>query len=646
MLHTSILILFTLPLVAVPLSSFADQSLADLNEKYEPAVVKIEIKEGGVPVSWGSGFFVSKDGKLVTNLHVVKEGLGLGFSLSVITKDKKTLTDVSVIECGDKREIDLCLLKVNFAPKSWFDVRPIKLKKGIDLASIGHPQGYDYSLSQGILSGVHRMGGGGFVDADESPEGKDKAHLAIEMVQTTAAISPGNSGGPIFDRSGALVGVATWIRADQGSENLNFAISANEISKYIQDTSKTGTPFAQFRESFVKKKREAARVFHVKYIVPQSNAFLKGDKPDSRFLHDESIPFNGQNYQFSFFNSMKGCRTSSRANVTMCLGKGFVYTLALRQDPPGSVKSMEGKMAPPRPLPVVAALQKSGKWEKYKDSLTIGELKLLYSNPSPYQCQKVPPSQANALLGDADRCWTKILNEMVPNSVLATTDFQLANGVHISSTMWVDDFALEQLAIDISSIVGGSIRADGKVSSVNARGLGSIGGNLNWDSLPKKIVFNGLPLIQKSNTASAKTMLAEYIPDGESLDAWATLFAIRFTRSEPVDVVQQAKAAQASVAKRKADGDTVANSAALLSSDKKSAVVDFVVSQNDLIERNVQRFFNVSGGFVSFQYATRVYRASSDKNAVQQFFQSIKSDRNQVIDGLMSKSLPFSNSGS
>lgn len=202
---------------------FANQARAelapeDLYEKYKPAVVKIDTFQRGIRIGQGSGFFVSSDGVIVTNAHVLSPGLTSQFSAEITTADGKVFKTFTIAGCRDQRGMDICVIKVPFKPKSWITSQPTKLKPGQQVYVIGHPKGYEFTISSGMLSGVRNLQGG------------------IEQVQMTASTSPGNSGGPILNSSGELLGMTTWMRGEADSNDLNFGISNKEIVNYVSKT--------------------------------------------------------------------------------------------------------------------------------------------------------------------------------------------------------------------------------------------------------------------------------------------------------------------------------------------------------------------------------------------------------------------------
>ncbi len=188
---------------AFPAASPADVALSgtQLFEKLAPSVWRVESKlEGGV--AQGSAVAVTKN-RLLTNCHVL-EG-----ALKVVVKQGKTEV-VAKLEESDPAK-DRCVLGVADAQLKPIDgVRPYAdLKVGEPLYTLGAPSGLDLTLADGMLSGRREEEG-------------------VRYVQTSAPISPGSSGGGLFDARGNLVGITTLTFAGKArlNQSLNFAIAA------------------------------------------------------------------------------------------------------------------------------------------------------------------------------------------------------------------------------------------------------------------------------------------------------------------------------------------------------------------------------------------------------------------------------------
>jgi S1-C subfamily serine protease/Tfp pilus assembly protein PilF len=183
-----------------------------------PAVVQVQVRDASLkPRAIGTGFFVSADGFLVTNFHVIA-----GASLaSVQTSDGRVLF-VEGVAAKDE-QADLALLKVKGAklPYLKFASDASTPKVGTRVFAIGNPQGLTNTLSDGLLSGVREVKKG------------------LNVFQTSAPISSGSSGGPLLIEDGSVVGVTSSMLP--GGQNLNFAVPAERVQAMMSGDRKIQT---------------------------------------------------------------------------------------------------------------------------------------------------------------------------------------------------------------------------------------------------------------------------------------------------------------------------------------------------------------------------------------------------------------------
>ena len=182
---------------------------------------KVEIPQGT-----GTGFIWDKQGHIVTNFHVVQGG-----SSFIVTfhNDKKQYKAVVV---GVAPKQDVAVLKLTTMPAN---LKPIKvgtstnLKVGQLAIALGNPYGFDHSLSTGIISATNRKidGIGGV--------------KILDMIQTDAAINQGNSGGPLLNSAGKLIGMNTMIVSRSGSSaGLGFAVPVDTVKRLTPQLIKHG----------------------------------------------------------------------------------------------------------------------------------------------------------------------------------------------------------------------------------------------------------------------------------------------------------------------------------------------------------------------------------------------------------------------
>lgn len=207
--------LFTLGILVFTLS-VANASIPDTVLKQKMAVVTIYILDkDGVDIASGSGFIIDSKGLIATNYHVISKVIEEKNIFVIVRMEDGTLRYVESILLYDEIN-DLAILKID-GGKS--DLPKIKLateitKQGQDIVVIGSPLGLETTVSTGIISGIREKG----------------------LIQITAPISPGSSGGPVLNLRGEVIGITTFIIV--GGQNLNFAIPIKYLSALMSETKK------------------------------------------------------------------------------------------------------------------------------------------------------------------------------------------------------------------------------------------------------------------------------------------------------------------------------------------------------------------------------------------------------------------------
>jgi putative serine protease PepD len=207
------------------------ESLAGVAERVLPSVVTVRVHSLG-GTSEGSGFVVSADGHIVTNDHVVAEGPG---KATVIFNDGSSAPGTVV---GQDPESDLAVIKVTktgLKPVEFGDSDALAV--GDPVLAMGSPLSLANTVTAGIVSALDRT-----MQAGE-PGGPTRYYAAI---QTDAAVNHGNSGGPLVDAGGRVVGVNSTIKSlvadgqEAGNIGLAFAIPINQAKRVTQDIIGTG----------------------------------------------------------------------------------------------------------------------------------------------------------------------------------------------------------------------------------------------------------------------------------------------------------------------------------------------------------------------------------------------------------------------
>lgn len=184
----------------------------DVYSASSTAVVAIESTNGGSEL-YGSGFFWDNQGHIVTNVHV------LGQNTTVILANGQRITPEVV---GVDNNYDIAILHVPTSGALMPHGNSGALRVGEQVYAIGNPYGVGISLSRGIVSGLNR-----------SIETTERRKLA-NLVQTDAALNPGNSGGPLIDQRGCLIGMNTAILSPSStSSGVGFAMTVEQLASVV-----------------------------------------------------------------------------------------------------------------------------------------------------------------------------------------------------------------------------------------------------------------------------------------------------------------------------------------------------------------------------------------------------------------------------
>ena len=206
---------------SVPAQSAATRStttsLTELYKNVSPGVVDITVTSsiaGGAAQAEGSGFVIDTSGDIVTNQHVVAGATSIKVRFRDGTVEKATLvgtdpsTDIAVIKVSGDSSL---LHPLTFGSSS-------SLQVGDDVAAIGSPFGLPESMTTGIVSAVNR-----------TITAPNKFSIS-GSIQTDAAINHGNSGGPLLNMSGQVIGVNAQIESDSGgNDGVGFAIPSDAV---------------------------------------------------------------------------------------------------------------------------------------------------------------------------------------------------------------------------------------------------------------------------------------------------------------------------------------------------------------------------------------------------------------------------------
>lgn len=181
------------------------QSPADITARAMPAIVSVRAGD-----SLGTGFVVRADGWVATNFHVVRGAT----EISVVFSDHKEFPVVEIMNAN--RLHDLVILRIDAKGLPTLPVgNSDTVRPGDSVLAIGHPLGLEDTVSNGLISAVRHV------------------HDGLDVLQVSAPIAPGSSGGPLFNDRGEVIGVATAFM--KSGQNLNFGLPSKYVTELIDN---------------------------------------------------------------------------------------------------------------------------------------------------------------------------------------------------------------------------------------------------------------------------------------------------------------------------------------------------------------------------------------------------------------------------
>ena len=280
--------------------------------------------QGGTSVSTGSGFFLSTDGYVVTNHHVI-EG---GGSLSIVTNDG---TEYPATLVGSDSTNDVAVLKVegqNFPAVSLGSSDALVV--GDQVVAIGNPLG-ELTATQTV----------GYVSA----KGRDvnTSGFAINMIQTDAAINSGNSGGPLFNMNGEVVGITTAKYSGNSSsgatiEGIGFAIPIDDVKDMLDDFSNYGYVRSAYLGISVSDMDPAAAEYYNMPMGAYVQEVVKGNCAHTAGMQPKDIIVAVGEYEVTGVNSLsRALRKFQAGDATTVTvyrsGKEIVLDIILDEKP-------------------------------------------------------------------------------------------------------------------------------------------------------------------------------------------------------------------------------------------------------------------------------------------------------------------------
>ena len=207
-------------------SSSGSLTIAEVVKMVAPAVVGVDAtinSTSGTSNSLGSGFIISEEGLVVTNYHVIEGAtsvnvvLSTGKEVSAEVVNYDSTEDLAVLKVTDDIEMPGV---ANLGDSS-------SVETGEEVIAIGNPLGKEFSetVTSGIVSSANRT-----ITKNDSS--------TVEYIQTDAAINSGNSGGPLINSQGQVIGINTAKEVGEGIEGIGFSIPINVLTEKLEDLSK------------------------------------------------------------------------------------------------------------------------------------------------------------------------------------------------------------------------------------------------------------------------------------------------------------------------------------------------------------------------------------------------------------------------
>ena len=210
-----------------------ENQLINSIEKVSPTVVSLSIESTtkDSEIRFGSGLIISNDGYILTNSHVIESG-ELGKIYVTLYGGEKHLCQI----IGIDKLTDIALLKINEINLSFTKLNPlIEVQRGQFVAALGNPHNL-FSISKeptatiGIISGKNVNFGL-----------RKSGHVYQNMIQTDATINRGNSGGPLINSDGEIIGINTFIVSEKNSSlGFGFSIPINRVVDVVEDLKEKG----------------------------------------------------------------------------------------------------------------------------------------------------------------------------------------------------------------------------------------------------------------------------------------------------------------------------------------------------------------------------------------------------------------------
>lgn len=260
------------------------QMIIEAVDKVKNAVVKIDVYKnvnGKIrPAGAGSGFIFSSDGMIFTNSHVVHGAEKIMVSLL-------NENEIEAVLIGEDPDTDLAILKIyanGYSVAKLGDAS--KLQIGQFVIAIGNPFGYQHTVTAGVVSALGRT------------LRTQSGRLVDNVIQSDAALNPGNSGGPMINTDAEVVGVNTAMI--NGAQGLSFSVDINTAKEIASQLIKDGKVFKAYLGLVLQEVSITPKVLRHYHLPNQKGLFIASMEPNSPASRsqvmegDIIVSFNGK----------------------------------------------------------------------------------------------------------------------------------------------------------------------------------------------------------------------------------------------------------------------------------------------------------------------------------------------------------------
>lgn len=376
----------------------------ELFKKHSTGVVKIITRLHGVPVLTGTGFFVSDDGVVMTNRHVLKNVIhDQNFTAEFVLRDKRVIKEFQVGHCSDEKQVDLCLVKLAVKPKSFFKLASGQPGENDPAYIIGHPRGMDFTIAYGLVKGYRPTA------------------LGSELVEVSTPMGPGSSGAPLFDNQGKVVGVASLYSSNQ--VNGNFGVPLLEVARFLDEAvsylplAEARVRFNEYMRAFMTSKRETE--VEPALLQARSGESLNGSK---EFV-ERNFEFGARTLSVTLPKLFENCQQQTKKGTTeiyhACFGLGdaAVFTLQRFAAPKETFAALNKKtLLASKPLAVVQQLTHNGSWKAIEAKLPVNARADFKSRIEPTKCAELPIAKGGSF-SRAASCQFTVTNDQEPAAI-------------------------------------------------------------------------------------------------------------------------------------------------------------------------------------------------------------------------------------